>query len=133
TDSSSAFNSYSLKIATNRKANRIELFADRTIDFQSFKVNGLEADSVALGSNDFHIHTRRWHDRILTYHISGRDTLRLEFSLKKEIKPEFTLYESSYDLLENEALNVTERPETMIPRPFVLNNAVIFKKTISPE
>ena len=133
TDSSSAFNSYSLKIAPNRKADRIELFADRTIDFQSFKVNGLEADSVALGSNDFHIHTRRWHDRILTYHISGRDTLRLKFSLKKEIIPEFTLYESSYDLLENEALNVKPRPETMIPRPFVLNDAVIFKKTISPE
>jgi len=57
----------------------------------------------------------------------------LEFSLKKDKKPEFTLYESSYDLLENKALNVPPRPETMIPRPFVLNDAVIFKKTISHE
>uniref|UniRef100_UPI0030DC851F peptidase M28 n=1 Tax=uncultured Salegentibacter sp. TaxID=259320 RepID=UPI0030DC851F len=133
TDSTSAFNSYSLKIAPNRQADRIELFTDRTVDFESFKVNGLEADSVALGSNDFHIHTRRWHDRILTYHISGRDTLRLEFSLRSDEKPEFTLYESSYDLLENQDLNVKPRAETMIPRPFVLNDAVIFKKTISPE
>ena len=133
TDSTPAFNSYSLKIATNRNAGRIELFADRETDFESFKVNGLEADSVALGNNKFHIYTRRWHNRILTYHVSGRDTLQLEFSLKKDIKPQFTLYESSYDLLENEAFNVKPRPETMIPRPFVLNDAVIFKKTISPE
>jgi hypothetical protein len=131
-DSTKHINTYLLKIAPNRQADRIELFADRTVDFEAFKVNGLEADSVALGSNDFHIHTRRWHDRLLTYHISGRDTLRLEFSLKSNKKPEFTIYESSYDLLENESLNVPPRPNSMIPRPFVLNDAVIFKKTISP-
>jgi hypothetical protein len=132
-DSSRNSDSYLLKIYSNRKADRIELFADRTIDFESFKVNGLQADSVSLGSDDFHIHTRRWQERILTYHASGRDTLRLKFRLKNTIKPEFILYESSYDLLENKALNVPSRPKRMIPRPFVLNDAVIFKKTISPE
>ncbi|PRX52117.1 M28 family peptidase [Salegentibacter salegens] len=133
TDSSETINSYLLKIAPNRNINRIELFADRGTDFETFKVNNKIADSLYLGQNKFHIHTRRWHERLLTYHVSSRDTLRLEFSLKKDKKPEFTLYESSYDLLENEALNVPPRPNTMMPRPFVLNDAVIFKKTISPE
>ncbi|WP_037318791.1 M28 family peptidase [Salegentibacter sp. Hel_I_6] len=133
TDSTATSNTYLLKIAPNRNINRIELFADRSTDFETFKVNNKTADSVYLGQNKFHIHTRRWHDRLLTYHASSRDTLRLEFSLKKDKKPEFTLYESSYDLLENQDLNVKPRPKAMIPRPFVLNDAVIFKKTISNE
>lgn len=125
--------SYSLKITPNRSVNRLELFADRSLDFESFKVNGQEAEDTALGEQEFNIHTRRWHDRLLTYHVSSRDTLRINFSLKNSEKPEFVLYESSYDLLENQELQVPNRPETMIPRPFVLNDAVIFKKTISLE
>ncbi|WP_081210390.1 M20/M25/M40 family metallo-hydrolase [Salegentibacter sediminis] len=124
---------YSLKIAPNRKIHRLELFADRSMDFEKFTVNGLQADDTRLGDNKFNVHTRRWHDRLLTWHVSGRDTLRLEFSLESDKKPAFTLYESSFDLLENQELNVPKRSESMIPRPFVVNDAVIFKKTISPE
>lgn len=124
---------YSLKITPNRRINKLELFADRSLDFTSFKVNGLEADDTALGEQKFNIHTRRWHDRLLTYHVSTRDTLEINFSLKNSEKPEFVLYESSYDLLENNELDVSPRDQTMIPRPFVLNDAVIFKKTIRLE
>ena len=124
---------YSLKIAPNRKIHRLELFADRSVDFEEFKLNGLQAADTQLGDNKFNVHTRRWHDRLLTWHVSGRDTLRVEFSLESNEKPTFTLYESSFDLLENQELNVPERSESMIPRPFVVNDAVIFKKTISLE
>jgi hypothetical protein len=133
TDSMATTNSYSLKIATNREVDRIELFANRNVDFETFKVNNKTADSLYLGQNKFHIHTRRWQERLLTYYVSSQDTLRIEFSLKKNKTPEFTLYESSYNLLKNEELNVAPREKTMIPRPFVLNDAIIFKKTISPE
>lgn len=122
---------YSLKITPNRNVNRLELFADRQYDFESFTVNGLQADDVALGDQKFNIHTRRWHNRLLTYYVTTRDTLHINFILDSEQKPEFELYESSFDLLENEALNVPPRSETMIPRPFVLNDAIIYKKTIS--
>lgn len=130
TNSTETINSYILKIAANREVDRIELFADRTMDFETFEVNNKTADSVYLGQNKFHIHTRRWQERVLTYHVSNNDTLRIAFSLKKDKVPEFTLYESSYKLLENEELNIAPRPKNMIPRPFVLNDAIIFKKTI---
>ncbi len=124
---------YSLKIVSNRNVHRLELFAEQGVDFEKFEVNGLKADSVKLGQQEFHVHTRRWHERLLTYQVSSRDTLRIKFSLENSEKPEFILYESSYDLLKNPELNVPKRPKTMIPKPFVLNDVVIFKKTLSIE
>lgn len=132
-DSLENINRYSLKIAPNRKINRMELFVDRSFNFEEFKVNGLEADSVYLGANPFHVFTKRWLERLLIYHAANRDTLRLEFALKGEKLPDLILYEASYDLLENEKLKVPQREKTMIPRPFVLNDAVILKKTIRFE
>ncbi|MDX1760789.1 MAG: M20/M25/M40 family metallo-hydrolase [Christiangramia sp.] len=122
--------SYTLKIAPNRDINKMELFETKDIDFESFEVNGLKAGDVYLGDNAFHMFTRRWKERLLTYYASNRDTLRIKFSVEKGDRPEFVLYESAYDLIGNEELKVKERPEGMIPRPFVLNDATILKKTI---
>ena len=108
----------------------MELFADRNVNFREFKVNNLEAGEVYLGKQAFHVFTKRWHDRLLIYHAVNRDTLRLVFVVKPEELPVFTLYEASYDLLDNPALQVPPRESSMIPRPFVLNDAVIFKKII---
>lgn len=121
---------YSLKIAPNRQINRMELYETRDVDFKNFSVNGLEAEDVYLGENAFHIFKRRWKERLLTYYASGRDTLRIEFSIASEDEPEFVLYESAYDLIGHEKLKVEDRPEGMIPRPFVLNDATILKRTI---
>lgn len=121
---------YSLKIAPNRPINKMELFANIEVDFLDFKVNGLEADEVYLGQNAFHMFKRRWKNRLLTYYASNQDTLQIEFSIKRGEKPKFVLYESAYDLFENEKLKVPDRSKDMIPRPFVLNDATILKKTI---
>ncbi|APG60948.1 M28 family peptidase [Christiangramia salexigens] len=123
-------NTYSLKIAPNRPVHRIEIFEHNDVDFEEFKVNGLVAGDVYLGSNKFHMFTRRWKERLLTYYASNQDTLRIEFKIEEGDKPEFVIYESAYDLLENKELNIKARPADMIPRPFVLNDAIILKKTI---
>ncbi|QYA25060.1 M28 family peptidase [Gramella sp. MT6] len=122
--------SYLLKIAPNRTINRMELFEIKDVDFKEFKVNGLEAEEVYLGENAFHMFKRRWKERLLTYYASNMDTLRIEFSVEKGDLPEFVLYESAYDLIGNKDLKVKERPDGIIPRPFVLNDATILKKTI---
>ncbi len=127
---SSGLKNYSLKIAPNREVNRMELYELNDIDFTKFRVNNLEAPEVYLGQNAFHMFKRRWKERLLTYFATNRDTLRIEFSIKNGEKPKFVLYESAYDLIENQELNVEERPEGMIPRPFVLNDVTIQKKTI---
>lgn len=122
---------YSLKIAPNREANRMELFTNKEVNFRDFQVNDLSAEDIVSGEQRHNVFSKRWSDRLLTYYVSSRDTLRLNFSLQKEQHPELILYESSYDLLENNELKVPQRPKFMIPRPFVVNDAIIFKKTIS--
>ncbi|UAB85446.1 M20/M25/M40 family metallo-hydrolase [Zunongwangia sp. SCSIO 43204] len=121
---------YSLKIAPNRDAKRMEIYTENLTDFSKFEVNGRTPEDVKLGEESFNMFTRRWRNRLLSYYISSKDTLRMNFSLDKSKSAEFILYESSYDLLENEELNVPKRAENMMPKPFVLNDAVIYKKKI---
>lgn len=124
------YNSYILKIAPNRPINRMELFELKDVNFEQFKVNDLKAPDTYMGEEKYHIFKRRWKERLLTYFASNLDTLRIEFSVKKGQQPEFVLYESSYDLINHKDLKVKERPDGMIPRPFVLNDVTILKKTI---
>src|SRR5690606_25865572 len=101
--------SYRVKIAPNRKISRIDLFADRAINFSEFTVNGKEAGDLQPGESSLHIFKNRWSDRLLTYYAAGRDTLRLEMSLKEGINPEISLLEAAYDLHDNPQLNVPMR------------------------
>lgn len=72
---------------------------------------------------------------MLTYYVTNRDTLSLEFSFENrpDHKPKFVIYESAYDLIGNRELGVEKRPKGMIPKPFILNDATILKKTVSLE
>lgn len=124
---------YHIRIAPNRKINRIELFADRTVNFKSFKANNKEAGDLQPGQSDLHVHKNRWRDRILSYYAVSRDTLRLEVSVEEGTHPEITLLEAAYDLHDNPQLKVPPRAPDMIPRPFVLNDAIVVKRTFKLE
>ena len=132
-DSLGEFTEYSVKIAPNRNISRMELFADRAVDFEDFRVNGLEAEPLITKNGTYHVFKKRWSNRLLTYYAVNNDTLRLDFTLKSNEKLELTLYGASHDLLENPDLGVPQRTSAMIPRPFVLNDAVVVKKKISLE
>ncbi len=132
-DSLSTSYRYSLKIAPNRKVNRMELFLNSSYNFEEFTVNGLEADSATIGGEKYHVFKNRWGNRLLTYHAANADTLLINFTTKENAAPEIVLYESSYDLLDNADLKVQKRDKTKMPKPFVLNDAVIIKKTIKLE
>ena len=124
-----AEDAYQIKIAPNRDINRIELFADKKYDFNSFTVDGKEAANLQPGQSDLHIFKNRWSDRLLTYYAVNRDTLRINLSLPKDEHPEFVLYEAAFALPQNQQLQVVPRGPDMIPRPFVLNDAILLKRT----
>ncbi|MEE2773112.1 MAG: M28 family peptidase [Bacteroidota bacterium] len=126
---------YSMKIAPNRPVNRIEIYELNDINFQDFSANGLAAGSLKKAEETYHVHGKRWQERVLTYYVTNRDTLRLEFSFENrpDHKPKFVIYESAYDLIGNRELGVEKRPKGMIPKPFILNDATILKKTVSLE
>ena len=126
---------YQVNIAPNREVDRMDLYTDLTVDFEEFKVNGktapyLKADA---GSHGLHIFRNRWTERLLTYYPVSRDTLRLDIVLKEGSQPVITVFEASYDLHEEPRLQVHKRGTGMIPRPFVINDAVITKKEFALE
>ncbi len=128
---SAGVESYSMKIAPHREINRMDIYEINDVAFKDFKVDNLEAGNVDFRDRSFHMFKKRWQERLLTYYASGRDTLKLEFSIPKGERPKFVIYESAYDLLQNKKLKVEKRTDDMIPRPFVLNDATILKKTVT--
>ena len=56
--------------------------------------------------------------------------VRISFTIDKNVKPDFTLSEVSYDLLSNKKFSLKPRSEIMMPMPFVVNDAIICSRKI---
>ena len=126
----------SLTITPQRKVNRLELLANNNITFSSFVVNDVHLNKEA--NYDFVFKTNKKSKQILSYYITKEgEALNIRFSTPKDQKLEFTLYETSYGLLESPLFNVeplyhiTPRKKTMMPAPFIINDAIIVKKHIN--
>jgi len=122
-----------LSIISKRKVNRIELIANNHITFHKLTVNDVKLP--LLKGYDFVFNTNK--KQILSYYISDdAEILNLRFSIPKDQKPSITLKEISFDLLENPLFNVeplyhiTPRTKLMMPKPFVINDAIIVKKQL---
>ncbi|MEM6684515.1 MAG: M28 family peptidase [Bacteroidota bacterium] len=107
-----------LKITPQRNVNRMEVFSKDT-KFNTALINGM---LLKYPNN-------RW-NRLTSYTVSDNDPLYITFTVQPNVQPELILYEASYDLMSNPLFSMPKRPKNMMPRPFVLNDAVIVKKTI---
>jgi len=107
-----------IKITPQRDVNRMEVFSSHA-KFASAKANGLD---IKYPNNDW--------NRLTSYYVSDNDPLELSFTVKPNATPELILYEASFDLMKNPLFSIPPRAKDMMPRPFVLNDAVIVKKTI---
>lgn len=116
-----------LFISPQRLVHRMAFFADATYQFLSFNLNGMEIPPNGNGK----VFEKREDTKLFTYYVSDERYLEMEFSVPSNQKTEFTMYSSSHDMLDSPLFDVPDRPKTMIPKPFVLNDAVIIKKTIS--
>ena len=118
-----------LFISPQRSVNRLVFSADTTAQFFSFNINGLDLPKEK-GKGVF---GNRKGTRLVGFHVSDESTIEMTFTVPSDQKTEFTLFESSYDILDNDLFRVPERPDDMIAKPFILNDAVIIKKTITIE
>lgn len=118
----------SIIISPQRKANRLELFKTESTSFNTLKVNNIEIPQTEAPTSAM---ARRSEKHILSYYIVDGIPLTLDFSVPKEQSIAIELYEASFDLLDNPLFRVPQRPADMMPKPFVLNDAVITKKTIT--
>jgi hypothetical protein len=118
---------YKIKITPNRSVNRYDIFIANGSQINNLRANGVK--SVDFKSNI----ASKTLGKLLTYYVVGNISLELEFSISNSQKLDLELVESSFDLMANPLLKMTQRKPGMIPTPFVLNDAVIIKQKIKPS
>lgn len=110
-----------ITIVPQRHINRIELFSEDTNTFHQFIANGVRINRTNSVKGD----------RLLSYFVTDKEALNLELIVPKNQKTICSVLEASYNLLEDEHFNIPKRTEAMIPKPFVLNDAIVVKKTVA--
>ncbi|WP_370100348.1 M28 family peptidase [Xanthomarina gelatinilytica] len=115
-----------LFISPQRLVNRMDIYADSTNVFGSFNINGLEIEKDKNGL----VFANRDFNRLFEYYVVDDTFLELEFSVPKNQQTTLRYYESSFNMLHNPLFDVPERPKDLTPKPFILNDAVMLKKTI---
>ncbi|WP_293894912.1 M20/M25/M40 family metallo-hydrolase [Flavobacterium sp.] len=118
---------YRIKITPNRAVNRYDIFVNNNTQIHNLKANGVQ--SIDFKSNI----ASKTSGKLLTYYVVDNVPLELEFSISNSQKLDLDLVESSFDLLANRLLKMTQRKHGMIPTPFVLNDAVVIKQKIKPS
>jgi hypothetical protein len=118
---------YKIKITPNRSVNRYDIFVNNNIQINNLKANGVQ--SIDFKSNI----ASKTTGKLLTYYVVDNLPLELEFSTLNRQNLDLNLVESSFDLLANSLLKMTQRKPGMIPMPFVLNDAIIIKQKIKPS
>jgi hypothetical protein len=113
-----------LRILPQRKVNRLEVFTEGS-PVLGATVNGIELPRKYLSG--------RKGSRLFTHFITDNDPTELSLRIATDEALELTLLEASNDLLSHPLFEVPARPADQIPKPFVLNDAILVKKTIRFE
>lgn len=116
-----------IRIQPQREVNRIRLFADKDTPFRSLTYNKkvLAPDSTKT------LYKKRYTNNLLSFYMGKGQELEFSFSVPAGIEPEISYREYSFDLLENSKFTISARPAYMMPKPFVVNDAVIIERKIN--
>ncbi|EGV42916.1 M28 family peptidase [Bizionia argentinensis JUB59] len=115
-----------IRYKSNRQAKRIEVFTDSQ---NSFSYNIIDDNLSKRAALTEQVFQPKLGNRLFTYFISNNDPLELRLTLPKNQKIILQFHEATYDLLRNEHFSIPKRNNKMMPKPFVLNDAIITKKT----
>lgn len=98
-----------------KQAHRIELFLTKPTTFSRMLVNG----KLFKGNLQRNQH-------LLTYYVVNQEPLELTLETPQGIKLQnLLMFETSYQLMNNELFAIPARPQNEMPMPFVINDAVI--------
>lgn len=116
-----------LSIYSNRNANKVEIISQSPIEFKEFKVNDVALKTTTAKNNVLSIKS----GTILSYFRTAKnESIDLEFIVDKNQKFDIDIFEIKFDLFTNPLFKMQPRSETMIPMPFVLNDATIIKTNL---
>lgn len=121
--------SYQIKLFSERKLNRMNIYLSDAEKINRYKVNDILIRNTAASSKI----KRGGVDedkRLLTYYPTSQDTLYLNFTLPENDFPQLKIQAATNNLLDNEWIKVAPRNKNMMPRPFVLNDAILTIQTV---
>lgn len=121
---------FKIKITPRRNLNRMIISESSLTNFETFTVNGLTAKPTGETSEN-HVHFNRNQASILDYYVVNQEPVILEFEVDKKAELNFTINDVSFDLLNHNQFSVPPRPSQIIPKPFILNDAIIVKQSFS--
>ena len=70
---------------------------------------------------------------LVRYYVSDKDSLVISYEVSKNQKVSFTVLEYSYDLLNHPQFTINKRADYMMPKPFIVTDAIIVKKELNME
>lgn len=115
-----------IRISSNRKVNRYDIFANEKMVLNNFTANG--AHQLEQKGTRFN----RKGKMVLSYYVVDNEPLEMQFTVNASTVFDMQLLESSFDLISNPLFNIKKRAPWMMPTPFVLNDAVVIKQRIIP-
>ncbi|WP_299834861.1 M28 family peptidase [uncultured Tenacibaculum sp.] len=111
------------KLTPNRDISKYEIFNNSKLS-----LNCLQANSAIVINKEIELRK----GNLFVYHMGNSDEdLSISLTFDKDQKPDFTINETSNDLLENPIFNIEPRTKKMIPMPFVTNDAIICTRNFS--
>ena len=111
-----------------REVNDMILLNPAGTPFKQLEFNG---QNIELQPGQPYLFADRKSNYLLNYRVADREPLDVKLQLPADVPLTFTLYDLSYDLLQNSLLNVPSRPKNSIPMPFVNTDAIVTKQTIN--
>lgn len=111
-------------ISPNRKVNRYDIFTNGKLRIRNFKANGVK--SLDFKSNI----SSKTTNKLLSYYVVDNIPLVMEFSIHYNQKLDMNFVESSFDLMTNPLFTIAKRRDWMMPKPFVLTDAISIKAKI---
>lgn len=116
-------------IVPKRNVNLIALSNPANVKFQSLEFNGEKAkisDSVATYRG---VKIKS----LVNYYVSDNDSLEVKYTVSKELPVSFEVAEYSFDLMTNSEFNIKKRPNYIMPKPFVITDAIAVKRSFSVD
>ena len=113
-------------IIPKRDVNLISLYTIEETTFNTLSFNGENMPGATYKDDSKKIGNKE----LIKYFVSDNDTLEVAYSIPKDNRVNFIVLEYSFDLLNHAQISITPRPKNMMPKPFVVTDAVVVKKTI---
>ena len=119
----------SFTIYPKRTINRLYLYTDAATQFDEISFNGNLAE---IPKNAKNFVNERFHNGLVRFHVAKNDSLVVRYVTDSINAPDqFQVLEYSYDLMTHPKFAIAKRPKGMMPKPFVITDAVVVNRSFS--